>query len=69
MLVNNEIIQELYEDAGSTRVEKARLYMRTGRTEIEKINYDNPENFEKTGKVTEQYVYIKHKCFRHNKIE
>ena len=38
MLVNNEIIQELYEDAGSTRVEKARQYMRTGRTEIEKIN-------------------------------
>ena len=69
MLVNNEIIQELYEDAGSTRVEKARLYMRTGRTEIEKINYDNPENFEITGKVTGQDVYRTHICVSHNEIE
>ena len=40
MLVNREIENELYHDAGDTRVQKARLYVRTGRTKIEKINYN-----------------------------
>ena len=69
MLVSNEVIKELYEDAGNTRVEKARLYMRTGRTEIEKIHYDNPENFEITGKVTGQEIYRTHICVNDGEIE
>ena len=54
MLVNREIENELYHDAGDTRVQKARLYVRTGRTKIEKINYNDENNFEITGKVTGQ---------------
>ena len=42
MLVNPEIEEELYNDAGETRVQKARLYAKTGRTQIEKINYSFP---------------------------
>jgi len=60
MLVNREIENELYHDAGDTRVQKARLYVRTGRTKIEKINYNDENNFEITGKVTGQDVYRTH---------
>ena len=60
MLVNKEIENELYHDAGETRVQKARLYVRTGRTKIEKINYNDENNFEITGKVTGQEIYRTH---------
>ena len=60
MLVNNQVINELYQDAGEARVQKARLYVRTGRTEIEKIHYQNAQNFEITGKVRGQEVYRTH---------
>ena len=60
MLVNKEIENELYYDAGDTRVQKARLYVRTGRTKIEKINYNDENNFEITGKVTGQEIYRTH---------
>ena len=69
MLVNNEIINELYDNAGNLRVEKARIYMRTGRTEIEKIHYNNSENFEITGKVTGQEVYRTHIYVSNGEIE
>ena len=69
MLVSNDIIKELYENAGNTRVEKARLYMRTGRTQIEKIHYNNAENFEITGKVTGQEVYRTHIYVSNGEIE
>jgi len=62
MLVNKEIENELYNDAGDTRVQKARLYVRTGRTKIEKINYNDENNFEITGKVTGQEIYRTHIC-------
>ena len=60
MLVNRGIEQELYNDAGEERVEKARLYVTTGRTNIEKINYNDECNFEITGKVTGQEIYRTH---------
>ena len=60
MLVNKEIENELYYDAGDSRVQKARLYVRTGRTKIEKINYNDENNFEITGKVTGQEIYRTH---------
>ena len=56
MLVNDEIINELYNDAGSERVQKSRLYVRTGRVSIEKINYNDENNFDLTGKVTGQDI-------------
>lgn len=60
MLVNKEIENQLYYDAGDTRVEKARLYVRTGKTQIEKINYNDGNNFEITGKVTGKEIYRTH---------
>ena len=60
MLVNDEIMEELYFDAGNERVQKARLYVRTQRVEIEKINYNDEDNFEITGNVTGQDIYRTH---------
>ena len=69
MIVSSEIINELYEDAGDTRVQKARLYVRTGRTEIKKVNYEDDKNFEVTGLVTGQEVYRTHICVEDGEIE
>ena len=69
MLVNREVVNELYENAGETRVQKARLYVRTGRTEIEKINYEDVNNFEITGKVTGQEIYRTHIYVSDGEIE
>lgn len=60
MLIDNEIIDELYYDAGNERVQKARLYVKTGRVEIEKINYNDKNNFELTGSVSGQEKYRTH---------
>ena len=60
MLVNREIIEELYYDAGNERIQKARLYTKTGRVEIEKINYNDKNNFELTGSVSGQEKYRTH---------
>ena len=69
MLVNERTIKELYQDAGDTRVQKARVYVRTGRTEIEKIHYQDKENFEITGKVTGQEIYRTHICVEKGEID
>ena len=69
MLVKSEVSEELYQDAGETRVQRARLYVKTGRTEIEKIHYENEENFEITGKVTGQEVYRTHISVENGEIE
>ena len=69
MLVDKNVINELYKDAGETRVQKARLYVKTGRTEIEKIHYENPQHFEITGKVTGQEVYRTHISVNNGEIE
>ena len=60
MLVDDEIIEELYYDAGNERVQKARLYVKTQRVEIEKINYNDENNFDITGNVTGQDIYRTH---------
>ena len=60
MLVNNEIIEELYYDAGNERVQKADLYVKTQKVEIEKINYNDKNNFDITGNVTGQDIYRTH---------
>ena len=57
MLVNPKIKEELYENAGEIRVQKARLYAKTGRVDITKVNYTNKDNFEITGKVIGQEIY------------
>mgnify|MGYP003306613592 CR=1 FL=1 len=60
MLVNKKIENELYDGAGETRVQKARIYVKTERVKIEKINYNDENNFEVTGKVTGQEIYRTH---------
>lgn len=69
MLVNKEIENELYYDAGESRVQKARIYVKTGRTKIEKINYNDENNFEITGKVTGQEIYRTHIYIEDGEIE
>ena len=69
MLVNKEIENELYYDAGDSRVQKARLYVKTGRAQIEKINYNDENNFEITGKVTGQEIYRTHIYIEDGEIE
>ena len=46
MLVNNEIITELYENAGDTRYQKALEYVKDKRVTITNVNYENKNNFE-----------------------
>ena len=60
MFVDDEIIEELYYDAGNERVQKARLYVKTQRVDIEKINYNDKDNFDITGNVTGQDIYRTH---------
>ncbi len=60
MLINKKVIEELYYDAGEERIQKARLYTKTGRVEIEKINYNDKNNFELTGNVSGQENYRTH---------
>ena len=67
--VNKDIIHELYENAGETRIQKGRLYAKIGRVEIEKIYYENEKSFEITGKVKGQDVYRTHIGVENGEIE
>ena len=57
MLVNNEIINELYENAGDSRYQKALEYSNQKRVTIEKVDYKNKNNFELSAKVNGQETY------------
>lgn len=63
MVVNPDIIEELHDDAGSARVERAREYVRKKKVKIKKVVYDNKNNFEIRSHVlgnSDDYdVYIK----------
>ena len=62
MLVSKSILNELYDDAGYEKVERAKRYVREKRVKIKKVLYDNSDNLELTSKVVgngETYeVYI-----------
>ncbi len=61
MLVNQKIIENLCDDAGTNRTRKAKEYKEEERVEIEDIEYKNPSNFEIRGHVygNEEYdTYI-----------
>lgn len=57
MLVNDNIIEELCDDAGYARTEKARSYTRQGRVELTKVIYDDENNFEIYGEVKGTEIY------------
>lgn len=51
MLVNDEIITELYENAGDTRYQRAIDYVKDKRVTITNVNYENKNNFELSATV------------------
>lgn len=46
MIINPTILNELYDEAGSSREERAESYVKAKRVNIKKVIYDNPNNFE-----------------------
>lgn len=63
MVVNPNVIEELYDDAGVARVERAREYVKKKKVQIKKVVYDNQSNFEirshVLGNFDDYNVYIK----------
>ena len=63
MVVNPDIIEELCDDAGATRIERAREYVKKKKVKIKKVVYDNQSNFEIRSRVLGNFddcdVYIK----------
>ena len=57
MLVNNNIIDGLLEDAGYLRAEKAKRYVKERKVRIEKTIYENENNFEIHGKAYGNDIY------------
>ena len=51
MVVKPEIMEELYMDAGTDRVGRAKEYVRTKKVQITKVIYENKSNFEIRSKV------------------
>ena len=48
MRVNENLSQELYEDAGEERTRKAREYVKQGKVYITKMEYENQNTFQIT---------------------
>ena len=46
MLINQNLLQELYDDAGFERTKKAKQYAKENKIDILKMNYDDPNNFD-----------------------
>ena len=57
MLVNHNIIEELLDDAGHSRAEKAKQYARERKVRIMKTIYDDENNFEIKGKAYGNDIY------------
>ena len=51
MLVNKEIISELYENAGDERYQNALDYVKDKRVTITSVKYENQNNFELSANV------------------
>ena len=61
MLVNHEILEDLYKDAGEGRKQRAINYQKQGRVKIKNVEYENELNFSLSANVigTENYrTYI-----------
>ena len=57
MLVNHNLMDELIKDAGPDREIKARKYVAQGRVKIDKVNYENNNNFEISADVSGNDLY------------
>lgn len=51
MLINQTVVKELYEEAGEARFNRAKEYVKEGKVDIQKIDYDNMNNFSVTSIV------------------
>lgn len=61
MIINNNIIDNLCNDAGTSRTRRAHEYKEEGRVDIIDFEYQNPLNFEIKGSVygnEEYHTYI-----------
>ncbi len=62
MLINKNVVNELYDDAGYERLQRAKAYVKQGKVNIKKVIYEDKDNLELTANVlgTEEYqVFIK----------
>ena len=57
MLVNHEIIEDLYKDAGERRKQRAIDYQKQERVKIKNVEYENDMNFELSAIVIGTDVY------------
>lgn len=57
MLVDNMVLERLYQDAGEKRKQKAIDYQKAGRVKIKNVEYENSRNFEISATVVGKEVY------------
>ena len=57
MQVNRQLADEIYNDVGLARLEKAKKIVDEGKVEIKKVNYENLNNFEVSAEVEGNYDY------------
>lgn len=70
MFINQTVAKELYEDAGETRLEKAKAYVKQRRVSIEHIDYDNMNNFSVESLVDGNYdEYRVHISLRNGELD
>lgn len=69
MLVNNNIIEELYKDAGYTRTQKAIRYDKEGKVTLTKVKYEDNNNFEIHAKVEGTELYDTYVEIKNGEIE
>jgi len=69
MLVNHNIIDNLCEDAGEQRKQKAQKYRDENRIYFKKVEYENPMNFEVTAEVEGTDTYNTYIQVKNGEIE
>ena len=55
MRINKQIEEEIYEEVGYERLQRAKIYVNQGKVEIKKVTYEDPSNFEVTAEVEGNY--------------
>ena len=69
MLINHEILEDLYRDAGERRKQRAINYQKQGRVKIKNIEYENELNFEISANVIGTEVYKTYINIKDGEIE
>lgn len=70
MLINQNLLQELYDDAGFERTKKAKQYAKENKIDILKMNYDDPNNFDISSDVKGNYdEYRVNVCVKNGELE